>query len=272
MKPYISYTIKSTDEEILGLLSRYDFEAFEERDEDMIGYIAEDVHTDRVRQEIEETLTARGVAWSTELIQPRNWNAEWEANFTPVVIDQFCVIRADFHPADPTITHDIIINPKMAFGTGHHETTHMMVSEMAKLDHKSKRVLDYGCGTGVLAILASRLEASSIDAIDIEEESYLNTIENSTTNQVTNITPYHGTLDLLLASRYEVILANINRQVLLDSASDLAKMLEPDGSLLLSGILVEDVQKITDAYAHAGLAVISHKQRGNWMCLTLRHQ
>ena len=176
---YKSYTIESSSEILIGLLSAFPFESFEERENQIVGYISEEALDDDLISIIHTTINGFGVDYTVEDIQPQNWNALWESSFDPVRIDNFCMVRADFHDADSKVKHDIIINPKLAFGTGHHETTYMMISAMEGLDMGSKSVFDYGCGTGVLAVLASKLDSDPIDAIDIENESYENTIENA---------------------------------------------------------------------------------------------
>ncbi len=179
------------------------------------------------------------------------------------------MVRADFHPKSDNITHDIIINPKMAFGTGHHETTYMMMSAMKNIDLTDKTIFDYGCGTGVLAILASKLNSGDIDAIDIEEESYTNTLENAQINNVNNITTACATLETFDAKVYDIILANINRNVLLLSAEELYNRLTDNGIILLSGILEEDEDLVATKYKSAGFEVKEVLSRGYWKCIRL---
>lgn len=269
MKTYKSYTIQSTSEIIIGLLSLYPFESFEERDDYMIAYIPEEELTEDVAKEIAEVLNRFDTTFSIETIEPQNWNALWEASFEPVIVDDFCMVRADFHKKMDSVEHDIIINPKMAFGTGHHETTYMMMSAMRNMTITDKTIFDYGCGTGVLAILASKLNSGHIDAIDIEEESYDNTIENAEINQVTNINVACATLETFDAKVYDIILANINRNVLLNSAAELHNRLTKDGVLLLSGILEDDEALVTEKYTTSGFNVVEVYSRGYWKCIRL---
>lgn len=269
MKTYKAYTIQDNSEILVGLLSQYPFESFEEHDDHMIAYIPEDVCDDEIALDIKTTLLQQGVAYEVSIIEPQNWNALWEASFEPVTVDDFCEVRADFHPVNPAVKHDIIINPKMAFGTGHHETTYMMMSAMREIRLVGKNIFDYGCGTGVLAILASKLGATHIDAIDIEEESYDNTIENAEINAVQNIAVGCATLDSWPPKTYDVILANINRQVLLDSSDELFRRLSDNGDLLLSGILEDDVTLVRTCYEDAGFALIAEHSRGYWKCLLM---
>ena len=269
MKVYKAYHIQSLEDGIVGLLSQFAFESFEERDDVMVAYIAEDECDEHTVAEIKEVIERFGVAFEIETIQPQNWNALWESSFEPVVVDDFCAVRADFHDKIEGVEHDIVINPKMAFGTGHHETTYMMMNAMRSLDHQEKSVFDYGCGTGVLAILASKLGATHIDAIDIEEESYENTLENCQINSVENVTTACSDLPSFPAKVYDIILANINRNVLLASADDLYERLAPAGVILLSGILEEDEQLVSDCYTKAGFKIQEIYSRGYWKCIRL---
>lgn len=269
MKTYKSYTIQSTSEIIIGLLSIHPFESFEEHDTYMIAYLPEEALTEDVSSQIDEVLKRFDVAYEIKTIEPQNWNALWESSFEPVIVDDFCIVRADFHQKMENIEHDIIINPKMAFGTGHHETTYMMMSAMKNMDISNKYIFDYGCGTGVLAILASKLESGLIDAIDIEEESYDNTIENAQINNVSNINTACATLETFDAKVYDIILANINRNVLLNSAEELNNRLKSNGILLLSGILDDDEVLVTEKYLSAGFTVTEVYAKGYWKCIKL---
>lgn len=266
---YVAYHIGGTGELLVALLSQFPFESFEERDTETIGYIAEQSLTAEMKAEILEICEGRAVSCTTEVIEPQNWNAQWEASFQPVEINAFCRIRADFHEAVDGYAYDIVINPKMAFGTGHHETTWMMIDAMSTLPLKDKSVLDYGCGTGVLAILAELMGAAPIDAIDIEQESFENTKDNAVINGCTKIAAHCGELSMLAENKYDIILANINRHVLLAQAEQLHTMLENGGTLLLSGILGQDLELIEGHYTAVGFVVEEVKERGNWRCIHL---
>ncbi|MFT6338299.1 MAG: ribosomal protein L11 methyltransferase [Halioglobus sp.] len=269
MKTYKSYTIQSTSEIIVGLLSTYPIESFEEHDTYMIAYIPEDELTKEVAEEIEDVLHRFETSFTIETIEPQNWNALWESSFEPVIVEDFCAVRADFHDKMENIEHDIIINPKMAFGTGHHETTYMMMSAMKNINIVDKTIFDYGCGTGVLAILASKLHSGDIDAIDIEEESYDNALENAQINNVSNINVACATLETFHAKVYDIILANINRNVLLNSAEELHNRLASDGVLLLSGILEDDEALVTEKYTDSRFKVEEVFSKGYWKCIRL---
>lgn len=267
MKRYHAYHLETTDEIIIALLSQFEFESFEENDDHIVAYIPSDELTDNVTADIEELLSNYNVVYKSEQIEDKNWNEIWEASFQPVVVEDFCRIRADFHPFQDDVTHDIVINPKMAFGTGHHATTHMMVAAMKDIDHKNKLVYDFGCGTGILAILASKLGATDIDAVDIEHESYVNTIENSQINGVENINPFCGEMADVPTKTYDVILANINRNILIRYATELKSRTAERGTLLLSGILDEDGDQVIEAFTSAGYTYGNTLKKDGWLCL-----
>ncbi|MEM6966395.1 MAG: 50S ribosomal protein L11 methyltransferase, partial [Bacteroidota bacterium] len=208
--------------------------------------------------------------YQKKLIKYQNWNAIWESNFKPIVVGTFCGIRADFHSPLTEVQHEIIINPKMAFGTGHHETTWMMIAAMKKLDFSEKKILDYGCGTGILAILVSQLGAEKIDALDIELPSYENTIENAAINRIQNIEAIHGTLPKIQHLTYDIILANINRHVILENLSTLHNMLPIGGTLLISGILNTDKSLVQHSAEKAGFTYESINDKNNWICMQLK--
>ena len=230
-------------------------------------------------QELENQLVKlqkkRKFTWKKTFHPSQNWNKIWESNFDPVVVEDWVGVRADFHEPIKNVVHELVINPKMAFGTGHHETTWMCLNAMRGLDFKGKKVLDYGCGSGILAILASKLGAASIEAVDIEEESYLNTIENAERNGVANIVPLHGTLEKITATDFDIVLANINRNIILDSLFELSQMIKPGGWLLASGFLKEDEMVVVDVAWRVAfvLTAIHEKSRKTetgemtWLCL-----
>lgn len=272
MDIYFSYTIHATDEALLGLLTQFEFESFEENEDHIVGYIHSKELNEEVKEQIAQTINLFTDQFQVDEIQPQNWNEIWEASFQPVIVDDFCQIRAEFHPADPSIRYDLVINPKMAFGTGHHATTYMMIKQMENIDFAGKNVFDFGCGTGILAILASKLGANHIDTIDIEQESYLNTIENSQINQVENVTSICGDLSAAPDLKYDVILANINRNILIKYVTPLVERLNNGGVLLLSGVLADDKEMVINTYNQAGLALNICLEREGWICASLTKQ
>ncbi|WP_074408968.1 50S ribosomal protein L11 methyltransferase [Aquimarina megaterium] len=204
------------------------------------------------------------IEYTIEEIEQINWNKEWEKNFNPIVVDDTCSVRAPFHEK-PNTKYDIIIEPKMSFGTGHHETTHMMIQHILKTDLNDKTVLDMGCGTGVLAILAKMRGAGPTDAIDIDNWCYLNTVENVERNNCEDITAYEGDASLLSGKSYDVIIANINRNILLNDIQQYVKSLNSKGKLFLSGFYKEDLDMITKECTKNRLNFIENFNRNNWI-------
>lgn len=198
-------------------------------------------------------------------IKAQNWNAVWESNFDPIVIDNRCTIRAPFHTDMPILKFDIVIEPKMSFGTGHHATTYLVTEWLLDNDVQNLRVLDMGCGTGILAILAAMKNAKSVDAIDIDEWAYDNAIENVKTNNVTNtVTVMQGDAALLQGKTYDAILANINRNILLQDMAAYATSLEVGGTLVVSGIFTEDIPTVAEEAVKQGLTLVEEKSRNKW--------
>lgn len=270
MNNYLGYKIYSTDEIMLALLTQFDFESFEENEDHFMGYIKADAVDDATKAEIHDLITSHNeTTYEVTPIAPQNWNEIWEASFQPVIVNDFCQVRADFHPALPEIQHDIVINPKMAFGTGHHATTYMMIDQMSRIDFEGKSVFDFGCGTGILAILAAKMGSRDIDGVDIEIESYLNTIENSQINDTPWIRSVHGVLEDMRSRSYDVILANINRNILTRYAGSLSEFTASGGTLLLSGILNEDENQVIESFTVVGFTPIETLQKDGWSCIKL---
>lgn len=254
---------------LIALFSQFPFDTFEENETGFSAYIPADNWKDEIEKGIigiKENFTFRV---EKNFIPYQNWNAIWEASFQPILVDDFCGIRADFHPPLQQVKHEIVINPKMAFGTGHHETTYMVMSLMERMDFVGKSVFDYGCGTGILAILASQLGAKNIDAVDIEQPSYENTIENAAINQIDNIQPYLGTIETVEKGDFDIILANINRNVILATLPSLFNKLKSGGTLVVSGFLKEDEALLKDSAQKAGFHLGEGLNRNNWICLQL---
>lgn len=250
-------------EMLVAALSEEGYEGFEE-DEHLLKAFIESIKFDaKVVNEIAGNLQ---VSFSKSVIEETNWNEVWESGFDPVMVDDFVAVRADFHKPVEGVMHEIVITPKMSFGTGHHATTWLMMSEMRELDFANKVVLDFGTGTGILAILAEKLGASSVVAIDYDEWSIANCRENILQNHSSRI-------KLLQADNaktqvvFDIILANINRNVILDNMAVLTKQLTKNGVLVLSGLLSEDEPVIRAAVYGAGLKVIKQVLRHNWLCL-----
>ncbi|MBT8183932.1 MAG: 50S ribosomal protein L11 methyltransferase, partial [Eudoraea sp.] len=203
---------------------------------------------------------------SRELVQ-QNWNARWEENFKPITVDNRCSVRAPFHEEFREVEYDIVIMPKMSFGTGHHETTQMMLEHLLEMPVAGLSVLDMGCGTGVLAILAAMKGATLVDAIDIDHWSYLNTMENIERNGQHHINVYEGDIGLLGERQYNLILANINRNILLSDIPAYVKQLQKNGKLILSGFYREDLGLISETCDNAKLKFVKKKELNNWLAV-----
>jgi ribosomal protein L11 methyltransferase len=206
------------------------------------------------------------ISYKIEEIEQVNWNEEWEKNFEPIDVEGNCHVRAPFHPKT-NAEFDIIIEPKMSFGTGHHETTHMMIQHLLETNVKGMKTLDMGCGTAILAILAEMKGAKPIDAIDIDNWCYLNSIENAERNNCKEITVYEGDASLLKGKKYDLIIANINRNILLNDMQVYVDCLNPKGTILFSGFYEEDIPFIDASCTEKGLKYIKKFQRNNWVSL-----
>ena len=254
---------------LTAVLSELPFDTFEETETGLKAYIPEKEWTQSVENEVITLSEDFDFTFEKTFIPYQNWNAVWESNFQPIQVDDFVAVRADFHPNTEGVAFDLIVNPKMAFGTGHHETTFMMLQQMRSMDFKGKKVLDYGCGTGILAILASKLGAIDLEAVDIEPPSYENTLENCTINNVDNVKAICGVLDDVPSRNFDIILANINRNIIIDSLEDLKNRLNTEGSLLISGFLKIDENTILQATNYARFTHLKTMQRGNWLSMLL---
>ena len=206
------------------------------------------------------------ISYDIEEIDQVNWNSEWEKNFEAIQVNNLVSIRAPFH-ADSKLKYDIVIEPKMSFGTGHHETTHLMIQQLLDLELGEKSVLDMGCGTGILAIFSEMKGAYKIDAIDIDTWCYENSTENIEKNRCNNITVYEGDASLLTGKRYDVIIANINRNVLLNDIEVYSNNLTKNGVLLLSGFYKEDIPIIDKEAKKNNLFLEKTLEKNNWVSL-----
>ena len=266
---YHKYELKTAPETadiLVAFLSESPFDTFEETSDGLNAYAPATASEAAIEAQLLDLQSQFDFTWQKELVLGQNWNELWESNFQPVIVGDFCAVRADFHKPIGGKKWELVINPNMAFGTGHHETTWQCIAAIEHLPLKGARVLDYGCGTGILAILASKEGASEVEAVDIEEQSYLNTLENSAANSVQNVTARLGTLTAVQDSDFDGILANINRHVILESLPALSKLLKAKGWLLISGILLTDEAIVTEAAEAAGFLKKEMKSRGNWLC------
>lgn len=250
---------------VIATLSEYGFESFAETDRGFLAYIPETSFNTETFEALDIFSNKEiRINYSLNKIPEQNWNAVWESNFEPVQIGNECYIRAPFHPEIPGIRYEIIIEPKMSFGTGHHETTHMMVQLLLEQDVHEKEVLDMGCGTAVLAILAKKMGASKILAIDNDEWAYNNSIENIEKNHAAEIEVLLGDATAIGQRNFNLILANINRNVLLRDIPAYASVLKKGGTLLLSGFYEADVSMINQKAAQCGLQHVRYITMNSW--------
>ena len=270
---YIEVSVPNADKEVMDILvaelAAIGFDGFENDDTFLKAYIGSEQFEEEA---LNDVLTSYNVTAQIHTIQQQNWNAEWESNFEPVSVEGFCTIRADFHEPDSSVEHDIIITPKMSFGTGHHATTQLMILQMKDMDFAGKAVLDFGTGTGVLAILAKRLGAARTEAIDTDEWSYGNTIENIERNGVAGIDVKKGSLEVVAGAKYDIILANINRHILLQYMHEMQEMLKDGGMVLMSGILDEDRSIIVQQAEMSGLKEANQMIQENWISVLFTRQ
>lgn len=248
-------------------LGELPFESFIETETGMSAYVQKEYWTPEILDGVmimqSDEFT---ISYTYEEIEQVNWNEEWEKNFEPIDVDDTCRVRAPFHEKT-TAKYDIVIEPKMSFGTGHHETTFMMIQHLLETDLTNKKTLDMGCGTAILAILAEMKGARPIDAIDIDNWCYLNSVENAQRNNCEQITVYEGNAQLLEGRRYDVIIANINRNILLNDMQQYVDCLNPGGILFLSGFYTEDIPYIDASCTEKGLIFEAKHTRNNWVAL-----
>ncbi len=260
-----------TQEIVLALLGELTaFDSFVESTNEISAFVPKEEWSKEFDQKAAEILSGLGLKYELELIPHQNWNAKWEKSFTPISIPNKCLVRALFHPTQPEFPYEILIQPQMAFGTGHHATTYLVMDRMFSITFEGKNVLDYGCGTGILAILASKLGAKTIDAIDNDPFSTENTADNLITNEIANVNCHLGTIEKLKDKNYDVILANINRNVLLNSSAPLFQQLSTNGILLVSGLLERDEEIITAAYEKEGFSKIQVQSKNGWICIEFK--
>ena len=206
-------------------------------------------------------------------IQKQNWNEEWERNLEPIVVDEKCLIRAEFHKVKKKYPYEIIITPKMSFGTGHHQTTYLMIKNQMDIDHRGKRVMDAGCGTAILSIMASKLGAHEVEAFDIDDWSAINGRENIENNGCKNIRLHQGKInEINLKGTFDIVLANINKNVLLAELEIYSRFLNKDGYLLLSGFYTRDIADLKKEAVEHGLKEQQWDERETWAALLLKKE
>lgn len=266
MAHFIQITIQHVgifNDEIIAQLAINNYDGFEEKDDNLLAFIEKEKFEEKPLQEV---VAKYLLTYTKQDVPEQNWNALWESNFEPIFIDDFCCIRADFHSSSKTTKYEIVINPKMSFGTGHHATTYMMVQQMAQLNFLNKEIADFGTGTGVLAILAEKLGAQNIDAIDNDTWSITNAKENVEVNNC-HQTELINTDKFLPGKTYDIILANINKNVILDNLPQLVAGLSKNGKILLSGLIKEDAEEMIRKCTTHNLKYITTVEKENWICL-----
>ncbi len=235
------------------------FDAFHEEEDCIDGYLPVSLWKDGIEVKIQSVYPYT----SFKIVKQQNWNAQWESTFSPITIDDQIYVRATFHKPMSDMM-EVVIDPKMAFGTGHHATTHMILSAMLEIDFKGKRVLDFGCGSGILAIAAEKLGASDIDAIDYDSWCVENTEENRMLNNCSRIKVWQEDHLKNLNEKYDVILANITRDVLLQNNHDIYRLLAQGGIGMYSGFIASDLGQILNAVKGLGVKEIKVKEMGDW--------
>jgi ribosomal protein L11 methyltransferase len=254
-------------EVLIAFLSELPFDSFDEHEQGFNAYMPEKSYEPGVESHIDNLQGSFDFNYQRFFIKGQNWNKKWESNFDPIQVDNFCGIRADFHPPFKNVAYELIINPKMAFGTGHHETTRMMIRQLSNLQLVGKEILDFGTGTGVLAILAVKLGAAHVEGIEIEPPACENAIENCAINNTTeSIDIICGGIDKATPKEFDFILANINRNVILESINTLHSLLKKGGILLTSGYIQEDIHKMEEAFLTSGFSLHHRVEEGNWVC------
>lgn len=272
---YYEVDIKYKDTNLTDAISALVFETgadsvWEKTPEHLVAYFKlenNDVQT--IQEDVQKVLQGIAIDSIEHAHMPaRNWNESWEKNFEAVEISDFCYVYADFHTKKTGFEQYIKIAPKMAFGTAHHETTYMMMQQMREIHFDSCDVLDFGCGSGILAVLAKKLQAKSVLAVDVEAPAVENALEHASINKVQYDVEL-GDIHTVPDQKYQIILANVNQNVLIADAKELIDRLDKNATLLLSGILIKDKQRILDAYSSLKLEDII--ERGKWLCFRMKN-
>ncbi|MDR2847986.1 MAG: 50S ribosomal protein L11 methyltransferase [Bacteroidales bacterium] len=251
----------------VALLAELGYESFETSGNTVKAYILQERYDAAALAELAEAYPALIGTVSTKEVPQENWNRLWESNFPMTVIPERCVVYAPFHTDVPDLPYKICILPQMSFGTGHHETTSLMLDLLIDADTTGKEVLDMGCGTGILAILASIKGAASVFAVDIDEWAYRNAIENCERNKVENVNVCQGNRKALQGKSFDLILANINRNILLDDMFAYIACLRKGGCLIMSGFYEDDLPDVTCEAEENGLKYVKHQTRKNWVAV-----
>ena len=255
---------------LVAELSEVGFESFVETENGVEAYIQKPLYKETLIKEINLLDNADfKIDYTTATIANQNWNETWEKNFELINVENKCVVRAPFHQRISDIEFDIVITPKMSFGTGHHETTYLMIKRLLTLNLEGKSVMDMGCGTGVLAILAQLKNAKHVEAIDIDEWAYNNTLENISANNCNEIVVELGGVEKMSFSTFDVFMANINRNILIEDMTQYNSVLKSGSSLLLSGFYSSDVSILLEKASSLGLELSYKESKNDWTMLHL---
>ena len=256
---------------LVARFNQIDFESYIEDENGVKAYVQTHLLDENtVKEIINEVAKLCNLSFSISKVKQENWNKNWENNFKPVHINDKCVIRAHFHNTFPDLEHEIIITPKMSFGTGHHETTFLVMNEMFAMDFTDKTVLDMGSGTGVLAILAAKLGATSLIGIDFDQWAYENAVENAQINSISTISFLHGDANQIGDAKFDIILANINRNIILQDISIYVNAMNNNSEIIFSGFLIEDIPLILEKSEQLGLDLVVSKHKNKWQMLHLK--
>ena len=255
---------------LMAEIAETGFETFLETEKGFEAYVEMEKFEMDQLEFIKQKYAGQILEFHQDRIEKQNWNEQWEKSYEPVVVEGKCIIRADFHNITERYPYELIITPKMSFGTGHHQTTYLMIKNQMDIEHRNKRVMDAGCGTAILSVMASKLGAREIQAFDIDEWSVSNGRENIEVNECRNIFQYQGKLeDLNIEGLFDIILANINKNVLLDELYLYKQFLAPAGLLLLSGFYTTDIPDLLSEASRYHLTELKRDEREGWAALIL---
>jgi ribosomal protein L11 methyltransferase len=256
---------------LMAEIAEAGFDTFMETEKGFEAYANDKFDSEAVELIKEKYKHVSPLLFFEDKIEKQNWNTEWEKNVEPVMVDDQVLVRAEFHKIEKEFPYEIIITPKMSFGTGHHQTTHLMLRNQLRVDHHGKYVMDAGCGTAILSIMASKLGAKSVESFDIDEWSVTNGKENAEINLCSNINIRQGKIsELKFDRKFDVILVNINRNILMDEMKSYSKHLEQNGHLLLSGFYENDIDALKKEAAKSDLYEVQRDSRETWACLLLQ--
>ena len=261
---------EKAQEALAALLEDFGYEGFEFNADNLGAFIPSDKYLEgELKAFLQSMPDFENTAFGTTIIPETNWNAVWESGYSPLRIGDELYVRATFHPVDTTARYEVIIDPKRSFGTGHHDTTRMMSEMLLENSPAGYEVLDFGSGTGILAILAAKMGATSVLAIDHEEWAYNNCVENIELNNVPNVSTVHGDDSAIPSTTFDIVLANVNKNVILATIERLSQATKQGGIIYLSGLLHEDEQPVLEKAAEHGYEPRGKKAGNNWICLKL---